>query len=122
MIRNYQIHTLQTHGTERKSSHKTSGRQLKQRNQLSLTRQDDCKTRKYTKGMHNRSAPNILVWPPWEKYNQATEAKALHTFGILRHNFRDSNKPEFRGTPKVRLTITEWSKLPHPGTIQCRRC
>ena len=52
MIRKYHIHTLQTQGTERKSSHKTSGRQLKQSIQLSLTRQDDCKTRKDSKGMH----------------------------------------------------------------------
>ena len=51
MIRNYQNHTLQTSEEEPQNtnSHKTSRRQLKQSNQLSLPRQDDCKTRKDTK-------------------------------------------------------------------------
>ena len=52
MVRKYHNHTLQTdprlHEEEPQSnnSHKTSGRQLKQNSQLSLPRQDDCKTRK----------------------------------------------------------------------------
>ena len=55
MIRTNQTHTLQTnprlHEEEPQStsSHKTSGIQLKQSNQLSLPRQDDCKTRNDTK-------------------------------------------------------------------------
>ena len=52
MIRNYHNHTLQTNPRHREeepqntNSHKTLERQLKQNNQLSLPRQDDCKTRK----------------------------------------------------------------------------
>ena len=52
MIRKYHNQTLQTHQWHREedpqntNSHKTSERQLKQSNQLSLPRQYDCKTRK----------------------------------------------------------------------------
>ena len=52
MIGKYHNHTVQTnpwHRVEepqRNNSHKTSGRQLKKSNQLSLPRQDDIKTRK----------------------------------------------------------------------------
>ena len=48
-------HTLQTNPPHREEEpqntkrHKTSERQLKQSNKLSLPRQDDCKTRKGTK-------------------------------------------------------------------------
>ena len=52
MIRKYNNHTLQTNPWLREEesqniyTNKTSVRQQKQRNQLSLTLQDDCKTRK----------------------------------------------------------------------------
>ena len=52
MIRKYHNHTLQTnprnHEEEPQNTdcHKTSGRQLKESNQLSLPHQDDCKTRR----------------------------------------------------------------------------
>ena len=52
MVRKYHNHTLQPNPRHRKeepqntNSQKTPGRQLKQNNQLSLPRQDDCKTRK----------------------------------------------------------------------------
>ena len=55
IIRKYHNHTLQTnlrHSEEEPYNiygHKTPGRQLKQNNQLSLPRKDDCKTRKDTK-------------------------------------------------------------------------
>ena len=51
MIRNYHNHKLQTNprhheeGSQNTSSHKTSGRQQKQSNLLSLPRQDYFKTR-----------------------------------------------------------------------------
>ena len=55
VIRKYRNHTLQTNPWHREEepqnikSNKTLERQLKQSNQLSLPRQDDCKTRKDTK-------------------------------------------------------------------------
>ena len=57
----YHSHTLQTihrrHEEEPQNtnSHKTSGRQLKNSNQLSLPRRDDCKTRKDTKYCINKT-------------------------------------------------------------------
>ena len=49
MIRIYHNHKLQTNPWHREeephNTQKTPGRQTKQRNQLSLTHQDDCKTR-----------------------------------------------------------------------------
>ena len=55
-IHNY---TLQTNRRQPQNtnSHKTPGIQLKQSNQLSLPRQDECKTRKETV-MHNKTRPN----------------------------------------------------------------
>ena len=61
MIRKYHIHTLQINPKHREeepqntNSHKTSGRQLKQSNQLSLSHQDHCKTREDTKYWHNKT-------------------------------------------------------------------
>ena len=53
MIRKYHNHKLQTnpwHGEEEpQNTHETSGRETKQSNQLSLSHQDDCKTRMDTK-------------------------------------------------------------------------
>ena len=40
------------------NSHKTSGKQLKQNNQLSLPLQDDCKTRKDTQKCIAQQRPN----------------------------------------------------------------
>ena len=49
MIRKYQNHKLQTTPWHREEEplihHETPGRQIKQRNQLSLPHQDDCNTR-----------------------------------------------------------------------------
>ena len=61
MIRKYHKYTLQTDTQHRAeepqsiNSNKTSERQLKQNNQLSLPRQDDCKTGKGHKVMHTKS-------------------------------------------------------------------
>ena len=55
MIKKYHNHTLQTIPWQREeepqntNSHMTSGRQLKQNYQLSLPRQDVCKTKNDTK-------------------------------------------------------------------------
>ena len=49
MVRKYHNHKLQTHPWHREkephNNHETPGGQTKQSNQLSLTRQDDCKTK-----------------------------------------------------------------------------
>ena len=78
-LRKYHNHTLQTNPGHREeesqhtSSHKTSGRQLKWRNQLSLPQQDDCKTRKdtKTKTKHN---PN----EQWEQQYTKNEQQQNH--------------------------------------------
>ena len=59
MIRKYHNHTLQTNSLHRKgeaqytNSHTISGRQLKKK--PSIPHQDDCKTRKRHKVLHNKS-------------------------------------------------------------------
>ena len=63
MIRKYHTNTLQTNPRHHEEeppniySNKTFVRQLKQRDQLSLSLQDDCETRMDTK-MHNKTKTN----------------------------------------------------------------
>ena len=62
MIGKYLNHTLQTNPQHREpqniNRNKTYVRQLKPNNQLSLTRQDDCKTKKYTSNAYQSKNPN----------------------------------------------------------------
>ena len=63
-IRKYHNHTLQTNTrhcdkeTLNINSNKTPGRHLKQNNQSSLSRQDDCKTKKDTKQWLSKQSQN----------------------------------------------------------------
>ena len=71
MIRKYHNHTLHTNSwhieeePQNTACHKTSGRQLKQSNQLSLPYQDGCKTRwaqstEFTKQGSNTEPPRTM--------------------------------------------------------------
>ena len=65
MIRIYHNHKPQTipwhHEEEPLSRHETPGRQIKQRNQLSLPHQDDCNTRMDISNV----LANMPVWVPY---------------------------------------------------------
>ena len=102
LIRKYFNHTLQTnprHCEEELhniNSHKAPGKQLKQSNQLSLPRQDDCKTRKDTKVSHKKlkNPQTIVVHKTMNQQQQNRslktdehETKVLHFYIIIEARF-----------------------------------
>ena len=90
MIRKYHIHKPQTtpchHEEELLNHHKTSGRQIKQSNQLSLPHQDDCNTRmgiKYRATKHRTITDSHNGFNNKKKYQQ--EKHRLRTDSSLSH-------------------------------------
>ena len=72
MVGKYHYHILQTKPPHREeepqnsNSHKTSGKQLKQSNQLSLPHQNGCKTSKDTKHCTTKHGRNTEP-PKWQQ-------------------------------------------------------